>query len=678
MASSGLMKLGEVVAATFAIEKIKDFAEESIHLAAEEESVTSRLAVALSHVKGARQEDLEALKAQATQMQNTTTASRDQVETAQAHLATLGLTSAEIQKLIPHMADMAAAHRSAGSAALDLGEATDIVQVAMTRGIVALQRHGIAIDENTKKHFALADAAGKVDIITELLNQRFSGQAVAAAETYQGKLEILHNQFQDTERHIGAAFIPTIEMLSDQLNKSLSSFNGTSSGTETLSKAIYQATNFVIAIGKALELVIEVLVGFGLALVDAGKVVVAFAQDVIANFSNIKDRISTIIDAMSKALKGDFAGAADDMKKSIKISLDNTHSALADFVTNTKGTGAALSDQWGSIGESMSAAIDLKGFKPMSEAAIQAGDTITQGMSGGAAKASDTLQKSLQKLGEEFISLKEKGADALSKLADEHASKMESIRSQIDRTQESINSLNESFNKTQASDTKSVAEEVVKTEQDISDKQKQLATETNEAKRQSLMDEISKEQTALNNSSGFIKSIDGAVTEAKRRAGLTQLERAIEDYNAKRKLAQDEYDDKVAKLQDELKAQQDKQQQEVDLYNAKQSKIQAILDQAQAQYATMLDEQFRVTEEKVTAEIELYQRLAEAIAKVQGGSIGTINNVTPTGNRGSVTNQTNNIHVNVNGTAAATGRQFATQVGNAIMGQLRTNARVPI
>ena len=714
--SSNLKKLGGIIAGAFAVDKIVAFGKAAVQAAMDEQAVHTKLATLLGNVKGAREGDYQALIQQAEALKNLTGAQDEEIVNAQAMLATDQLTGEQIQKLIPGILDMASANAQVGESFGDISGAAVAVGKAFTVGAGALSRYNITMSDSEKKAFDLADKNKKLDIITQALNDNFGGAAVAAGETYQGRVNKVQNAVDDLQKSIGKALMPTVDMLSGQLLNSIGTINSTTGAQEGLSKGIYQGTNFIIALGKSLYLVIQAIVGFGLILWDVAKVVFDFDKAVVGAFFNIKDNVMVIIKALGKALKGDFDGAMDDLGNAVKKGLTNTSNSLNQLIYDSKGVGASLGDQWASIGDSMLAAVDLKGYKPMADAAGKAGAAMGK-VPKEAAKGAKELSDALGKMSDGYKDLKQKGTVALQELSDSHKEKMASIRAEMDKTQKSISDLQNEYNKGFADDTQSVAEEVIKTEQHIADLKAQIADEEDAKKRQALQDQLNKEQQALTDSAGFTGTIQAQITEARRRAGLTDLQRAIEDFKSKRLLAQQEFDSKIIDLNNELNAIQAKENAEVELYNAKTKQIKELMDKADIEYAAAMDKRHKNTVDTVNAEIKLYTDLAAAIAAAQsastaaamrtavapvlsgkraaGGPVG-FGEVYLVGEKGPelfVPSSSGNIVSNdklsggggANINVVITGntisnklniRDIADQVSGAIMGKLRLNARV--
>ena len=681
--SSNLKKLGGIIAATFAVDKLVDFGQAAVKAAMDEQAVHAKLATLLQNVAGARATDYEMLINQAEALKKLTGAQDEEIVNAQAMLATDQLTGEQIKNLIPGILDMASANAEVGQSFGDIQGAAIAVGKAFSTGAGALSRYNITMTAAEKKAFDVADKTGKLNIITKALSDNFGGAAAAAGETYQGRMNRVQNAVDDVQKSIGKALVPTIDMLSSQLLANIGTTDNTTKSQEQLSRGIYQGANFMIALSKTAYLVVQAIVGLGIVLFDVAAIAVNFNIDIVRSFFNIKDNVMVIIGALAKALKGDFQGAMGDLGRAVEKGFANTVSSLGNLVNDSKGVGMMLQDTWGSVGESMLAAVDGKGFKPMADAAGKAGAEMKKApkeVSDAAKKAAEEIAKATDNMKKSYKSLQADGASAMADLVKSNTENLKSVRDEIAKTQKSLADLKDEYNKGFADDKKSVAEEIVKTEENIADLKKKIADEqknltkdqidasqklvdmkqkllvleqkqseqtakTSESSKMSLANEIedlkrqissgsqdssnerlvdlqtklAAEEKALKDSAAFNATISTEVAEAKRRAGLTDLQRAIEDFNSRRIEAQKEYTAKQTELQKELDAQKKKEADEIALFAFKKAEINKLLDKSKLEYDAFMNSHLKKTTDTINAEIEMYKQLAAAVAAARTG-----------------------------------------------------------
>lgn len=139
--------------------------------------------------------------------------------------------------------------------ALDISAATgrDVVTVsqalarASTGQVSALTRLGIPLDQNIVKTKDFGAAL-------EVLNERFGGQAAAAADTYGGQLSRLQVAAGEAQETIGYALLDAVENVTD-------AFGGTGGFQEVILEAGEYAANLVAGLGQAVSALADLAAG---------------------------------------------------------------------------------------------------------------------------------------------------------------------------------------------------------------------------------------------------------------------------------------------------------------------------------------------------------------------------------------------------------------------------------
>ena len=233
----------------------------------------------------------------------------------------------------------------------------------------------------------------------------------------------------------------------------------------------------------------------------------------------------------------------------------------------------------------------------------------------------------VKQLKEEYDKMASSGTTDLASLSDSFQDKMRTINASIASTRQSITDLTNSYNTTQIDNTKSAAESVVASETKIADIKKQMLTAVGATQYQSLADQLAAEQANYDSSKAFRDANGAAIAEAERRASETDLQRTIEDYNAKQALDAADYAKRLASLQKELKDKQNEAKTETALYQSKTDAINKMLTDANTYFKQLSDNRVAQTTDEVNAEIKKFQQLAAAISAVKSASqsaVGTI------------------------------------------------------
>lgn len=227
----------------------------------------------------------------------------DQLIPAMRTLINATGSATQAQKLLSLAMDV-----SAGT-----GKSVEQVVMALARAsngsTTALSRLGAGIDQATL-------ASGNLDLITDALAQRFTGQAAAAAETFNGKMARFNVAVSEAGEKIGYELITQIELLIE----SLGGTNGLTSAIDASAGAAVTLTRGAGALLKGITDIIN----------PAGKLGGIFQKYGIDIF-----RILTVFDPFTHLLyllgvaAGDSAEAQKENSDAILGVLDASHLATS-------------------------------------------------------------------------------------------------------------------------------------------------------------------------------------------------------------------------------------------------------------------------------------------------------------------------------------------------------------
>ena len=170
-----------------------DFGKESVKAFIEAELNAKKLEIALQNISGEGTGAFNKLIKQSEELQKISIFSDDDIQNAQTALVQYGLTSDEVEKLLPKILDLASAQ------GIDLASATETSIKAINGQTKGLKTAGIAFDDTGTK-------AGNLAKLTENLN-KFQGQSSAVMETNAGKLARLGNAYDDFKESVGEALV---------------------------------------------------------------------------------------------------------------------------------------------------------------------------------------------------------------------------------------------------------------------------------------------------------------------------------------------------------------------------------------------------------------------------------------------------------------------------------------
>lgn len=272
---------------------------------------------------------------------------------------------------------------------------------------------------------------------------------------------------------------------------------------------------------------------------------------------------------------------------------------------------------------------------------VAAGMGRIAGDSADAGKAATKLANAVENLNQTYSDLEQEVGDKLQALKDAHRENLDKARSKIRDLKKDLSDLKKTYSATMAdlntnfasnesSDKKTAAEAVVAQEQKVADLKQKIKEAQTDKERILLNEQLTKEQQALTDNAAFISSIQGQVDEERRRASLTDFQRAVEDYNSKRALAVQEFEAKRS----EAKAEYDAKKKEIDAAIAEQQRQMAEEKKAYQQkellitafylQAQLLRMQGQLNAHKQTVdlvndEIAAYNQLAKAIQRAYDG-----------------------------------------------------------
>ena len=191
-----LKDLGKAVVAAFAVERIVAFGKASVQAFAESEAGALKLRAAVS-AQGGLQKDFDNLNKQAEELAAITIFDDDSIKAAQTQALQFGLNAQAVQKLIPIVADFAAATGQ------DLNAALQATTAGINGQVDGLKRFGIQLDTTATRNERFA-------AVVDQLTGKFNGQAQALTQTLGGAIGQSEKAFGELQEAVGQALAPAI------------------------------------------------------------------------------------------------------------------------------------------------------------------------------------------------------------------------------------------------------------------------------------------------------------------------------------------------------------------------------------------------------------------------------------------------------------------------------------
>jgi hypothetical protein len=241
--TSSFAGAGAAISAAFGVgvigRNVLDFFQSSVTAALADEKAMRSLEIALQNVGAAHQ--VAPIEKFIDALARETGVADDQLRPAFQRLVTATGDVGLSQKNLQLAMDI-----SAGTGR-ELETVTLALARAFTGSTTGLSRLGAGLDANLLK-------SKDMDKITAALSDRFSGQAAAAADTYQGKINQLNIAVDEGKELIGVALLGAIENVSE-------AFGGAGGMADTVDTASQSVADFITGlssdIGKLNKLSIE-------------------------------------------------------------------------------------------------------------------------------------------------------------------------------------------------------------------------------------------------------------------------------------------------------------------------------------------------------------------------------------------------------------------------------------
>lgn len=196
------------------------FAADSIKAFSESQQVMAQTAAVIESTGGAAGFSADAIHGLAAALQDSTTFSDEQIQSAENLLLTFTNIGHEtFPDATQAVLDMSQAlGQDLKTSSIQLGKALN----DPIAGLTSLSRVGVKFTQETKDQITTLVEQGKTleaqKIILAELNNEFGGSAAAAAGTFEGKMAQLSNTFNDFQEVVGGKLVPVLTSMLDRLN----------------------------------------------------------------------------------------------------------------------------------------------------------------------------------------------------------------------------------------------------------------------------------------------------------------------------------------------------------------------------------------------------------------------------------------------------------------------------
>jgi len=224
--TEALTGVGAAIAGAFAVEKVGEFFKSTIEAAMEDEKALRSLAITMRNVGDST--PIKEVTEFVDKLAEQTGVAKEQLIPAYQRLLTVTGDAEKSQNSLKLAMDI-----SAGT-----GRDLETVTLALSRGFAgsttALSRLGAGIDKSVL-------ATGDMTQITQVLADKFQGQAAAAADTFSGRLNRISVATNQAKEDIGYALLNSI----DQLSQAFGGAGGITAQIDAFGKSVANTINGV-------------------------------------------------------------------------------------------------------------------------------------------------------------------------------------------------------------------------------------------------------------------------------------------------------------------------------------------------------------------------------------------------------------------------------------------------
>lgn len=280
------------------------FAKQSIDAAKDQVRIEKLLETTMKKTSNASKEQIQAIKDEASALQNVGIVG-DEVALAGANqLAVYGLRSDQIKKLMPNLNDMIAKEKGLNGTQEDAVAMADVIGKAMNGKTKGLLKYGVSLTAAEEKLFKTMKQEQRMEFISKKLNESIGGTNKALRETDEGKIVAAKNAWGDMKEEVGKKLLPYLGKFAEWFETKIPAIQNFILGIadkiqELVTKAEPYITQIKDMFGKIFEKVKPALEETWQILSNAGTIAIDIAQDIINNWDRISPVVYTLVGAIA-------------------------------------------------------------------------------------------------------------------------------------------------------------------------------------------------------------------------------------------------------------------------------------------------------------------------------------------------------------------------------------------
>ena len=280
------------------------FAKQSIDAAKDQVRIEKLLETTMKRTSNASKEQIQAIKDEASALQNVGIVG-DEVALAGANqLAVYGLRSDQIKKLMPNLNDMIAKEKGLNGTQEDAVAMADVIGKAMNGKTKGLLKYGVSLTAAEEKLFKTMKQEQRMEFISKKLNESIGGTNKALRETDEGKIVAAKNAWGDMKEEVGKKLLPYLGKFAEWFETKIPAIQNFILGiADKIQELVTRAEPYITQIkdmfGKIFEKVKPALEETWQILSNAGTIAIDIAQDIINNWDRISPVVYTLVGAIA-------------------------------------------------------------------------------------------------------------------------------------------------------------------------------------------------------------------------------------------------------------------------------------------------------------------------------------------------------------------------------------------
>lgn len=473
----------------------------------------------------------------------------------------------------------------------------NIQKVLLGRGQKALMSYGVSLRDNATITEQLAAIQGKATLTIE-----------DYIKTTEGQVKVVKTFANEVKTSLGEGFLMSFSKMIQEISGVSGELSSSQKAMEQFQKVGYMAGQSLVVAINLVRVAIQgikgawqvwvsifsttiagILKGVELVAVAMSKVKLV-SKDTVESIANLRKGFEQTAEEMGdEAIKknhesmlklGDSVLNVVSGFDKVKQETDKANEALKKAQESSQSLTQAESELNDKLQESREAFSNLgkEATKTLFELKDKAKVSIEQ------------TRDKLKELDKQYSDTTKDSLISIDKLSKESSSKLKDIDISIAQTVKEMSNLQKEFDRQKGTDARELAEKFVAVEEKIKDLNEELKKATDINQIAEIKAQIKEQENALDKTKDTQIQFATEITNARKRAGMTDLEREISDYQEKRNLAQEEFSEKMSRLQQERTELQAKRQQEIidtnnkilEIKNETAEKLKAINEEKQA------------------------------------------------------------------------------------------------